>query len=196
MRAFAALALALLGSAHAAADDLSPPPERCPRGSVGTTEHAGQWCAATRCESDADCARDGLRRQGLDYVSDASRVCREASLCVVEEQYTLGGLHAAAPPTSTRRVARGECLDGRCPAGGECRAERRCVLASEASPAVAAAEPDRAGRAAPASAPREGPAASSGCAGAPPRRSQGVLLSSLVALAAWRRRPRGGVACA
>ncbi|MBX3275433.1 MAG: hypothetical protein KF729_34530 [Sandaracinaceae bacterium] len=193
MRAFAALALALFGSAHAAADDLSPPPERCPRGAVGTTEHAGEWCAATRCERDADCTGVGLRRQGLGYSTDGSRVCREAALCVVEEQYTLGGLHAAAPPTSTRRVARGECLDGRCPAGGECRAERRCVLASEASPAPAR-EPDRTAREAPAAAPREPPP--SGCASAASRRARGGLLVSIVALAAWRRRPRGGVACA
>ncbi|MCB9594999.1 MAG: hypothetical protein H6719_19940 [Sandaracinaceae bacterium] len=161
-RSLAAALLSLSLASPAAADDLAPPPEDCPRGSVGTTEHAGEWCTATRCASDDDCTPAGLRRQGVDqYHAAGAMVCREVALCVLEESYTLGGLWPDEPPTATRRIARGACVDGRCPAGGECGAERRCVLASEPAPAAPSAAPPPA---TPADPPAESDARGSGCA--------------------------------
>lgn len=136
-RAGALLSLLLLGPAVALADDLPGPPESCPPGSVGHSEHAGQWCAATTCTTDADCTVSGLRRQGAGYYASEGRAlsCREVALCVTEEEYSLGGNIAAdPPPTATRRVAHGECFDGACPAGGECARVRRCAPAAAPAP--------------------------------------------------------------
>lgn len=106
----------------ASADDLPPPPESCPPGSVGYSEHAGQWCVPTICAGEAECG--------------SGEVCREVALCVVEEEYALGGnIPQDPPPRRTRRVARGECIDGACPSGGECRRARRCAAGSDHAPA-------------------------------------------------------------
>ena len=110
-----AVALLSLGATPAVADEIPAPPASCPPGSVAHSEHAGQWCAATTCTSDADCTPE-------------APVCREVALCVVQEEYALGGnLPADPPPLRTRRVARGECAGGACPAGGECGRVRRCA---------------------------------------------------------------------
>ena len=162
----ALLLLGPMGASPAVADEISPPPPSCPPGSSPHSEHAGEWCAASTCTSDADCTEA------------ASPVCREVALCVVEEQYALGGNIAAdPPPTRTRRVAHGECVDGACPAGGVCGRVRRCA------PPLGA----------PGSAPGSGPASSAreegGCSV-----SRGSAAPWLLALAAlttlWGSRRR------
>lgn len=186
-------ALLLLAATPAAADDIGPPPEDCPRGSVGTSEHAGEWCAATTCTTDGDCTLQGLRAQGLDHVGAlAPMVCREAPLCVIEEEYQLGGLWPDEPPTRTRRIARGACVDGRCPAGGDCGATRRCVPREGPRATPAADQPSTAAD------PREA-ADEGGCAVGSPGASgpwAALALVALVTAAARRRRRPRRRACA
>ncbi len=168
------------------ADDLGPPPPSCPAGSIGHSEHAGEWCAATTCSTDADCSGDGLRRQGLEYHHGvAGLVCREVALCVVEEEYTLGGLHPDPPPSSTRRVARGPCVGDACPSGGSCRSARRCAPAAS-RPAASQPTPARAGDTGEAAAERD----DGGCEiGRAPVTPPWAFALALGALVAWRRHP-------
>lgn len=139
------VAALLILASRAAADDIGPPPETCPPGALGHSEHAGEWCVPTECATDADCTEAGLRRQGFHYPPDGPLTCREVALCVVEEQYTLGGLRPDPAPTATRRIARGACIDGVCPAGGECRAARRCIATEPPSAPVAQTDGDDGG---------------------------------------------------
>ncbi|MCA9611098.1 MAG: hypothetical protein KC619_36135, partial [Myxococcales bacterium] len=141
---------------------------------------AGEGCAATTCTTAADCSPRGLHAQGLDYVATDRSVCREVALCVLEEQYQLGGLWPEEPPTRTRRIGRGACVDGQCPAGGECETALRCVPAPEPTP----------------TAPPRAPAEEStpGCAVGPraaPTFAMLIALAAIVTAGARRtRRPR------
>lgn len=140
-----ALALLHAALAHPAhADVVQSPPDDCPAGSVGVTSHAGQWCAARPCTSDAECAPPPYDR------TSPRRICRELSLCVRSEQYTPGGWHQFRylqdPDLErpTRHVAVGPC-------GAGCEAPAACQTGRFCAPADAAPAPPS--RAAPSSAP-------------------------------------------
>lgn len=193
------VALLLLPSA-ASADRVMPPPDDCPAGSIGHSEHAGQWCVATTCESDGDCTRRA--RPGW-FDGDARYVCRQTALCVVTERYQLGH-RTPEPEFSERTVARGPCIEGRCPAGGECQTAGRCVpadeSASEPAPSEPATEAEEDTSAASASEAPAGSGGGEGAAASEPEASGGcavgrgegagaaAVLLGLLALAVWRTR--------
>lgn len=115
----------LLGEAPARADAIGAPPEDCPAGSVGQSSHSGEWCAATSCASDTDCANYG-------WSSDPPRhyVCRQTELCVRDETYTpsqrLAPVPGRPPPTATRTIGVGAC-GSECVAPATCTNTKRCV---------------------------------------------------------------------
>lgn len=176
----------LLGATTARADDLPPPPDRCPPGAVPTTQHAGQWCAVTTCETDADCEDRALERAigGFDARREVTRRCRPRALCVEEERYTPGGLYEEPPAPRTRRIARGPCVDDRCPRGGRCVRASRCVVAPAAGPAPAGPEGTSAESSA-ASTSDDG-----GCAVGAGRASPLAAWIAALGLLGARRRPR------
>ncbi len=164
----------------ALADRVPPPPSDCPRGSIGETSHAGPHCAPSTCAAPSECP--------AEYPA-----CVEVALCVESQTYTPGGIGSTGE-TATRDVARGPCVDGQCPGGGECRTARRCVEGEgerrepEAAPAEAPATE------APATEPAEAPDEDDGGGGCrvAPRRSSGVpvvgLALAAIGLATRRRR--------
>ncbi len=160
--------------ASALADRVPPAPTDCPRGSVGETSHSGPICAPSTCSGPSDC-------------SGATPSCVEVALCVERQTYTPGGIESDGT-TRQRDVARGPCVDGRCPGGGECQTARRCVELEgqrrEADDAVQSgerAEP-------PAATPDEpGDGGGGGCVAAPGAPAGGVLLLLGVAIALRKR---------
>ena len=184
------LALLTLLASGARADDIGPPPNDCPRGALGHSEHAGEWCAVTTCATDANCTGAGISEQISGYwPRDAPPlVCGEATgLCVIEETYELGGLRPT-PAQGQRRVARGPCVGGTCPAGGECRTARRCVPPDTPPVPVARASTDPAAPHPSESGARE----AGGCvAGAGARRGGGVWLVLGLGGLLLGRRPLG-----
>lgn len=188
----AAAALAVLWPQLAAADDLPGPPEECPPGSTPHTEHAGQWCAATTCQRDADCTATSQRaRHGVHLYGEERYVCREVSLCVRHETYELGG-NLPEPRSSERDVAVGACVEARCPAGGDCTTLRRCVLAEDAASLSRAGTPasDEGGGegSGPAAAGAEEEESSSGCAVA--RRASPLPAIAALGVLGWLLRRR------
>lgn len=162
--------------ATALADRVPPAPTDCPRGSVGETSHAGPICAPSTCRGPSDCSGD-------------TPACVEVALCVERQTYTPGGIGSDGT-TQQRDVARGPCVDGRCPGGGECQTARRCVefegQRREGGDAVRSGE-----RAEPAAAPERdvGDGAGGGCAAAPGAHGGGALALIGLALAlALRKR--------
>lgn len=125
--------LALSIPVPAAADVVATPPEDCPPGAYGHSEHAGTWCRPSTCRTDRDCTTEGLQRQRIYRADQSPRVCREVDLCVIDEEYVLGGLRPAdAPATGRRQVVRAACRDGQCNGGTQCLSERRCVTVARA----------------------------------------------------------------
>jgi len=105
--------LVLVAAPVAMADDVPPPPEDCPSGARGQSDHWGEVCGPFRCRDDDDCAGR--------YVPPG-RVCREASFCVEEKDYTSHRGHSG-----TYEVFQGACdASGAC-GTGECERARYCV---------------------------------------------------------------------
>lgn len=119
----------LLGTLSAHADAVPPPPEDCPAGAEGQTNHNGPYCTPTTC--------DGTCQEG--------RTCRSAGLCVTSEERPCGGMTTPGETcTYTHVEALATCDEqSDCTAGGECVIEDRCVASggcgcsTGASPAAA-----------------------------------------------------------
>lgn len=106
---------ALLLSMRAHADAISPPPEDCPSGSIGTASHVGQWCTPHLC-AEQPCG---------------DRTCETTGLCVLEEERDCGG-QTGSPCTFTYREAFGPCeLDTDC-TEGTCVTDDYCVEPAKA----------------------------------------------------------------
>lgn len=126
------MALLLLCPASGAADAVPPPPgaAACPAGSGGRSDHYGQYCAASICKSNKDCAK------GL--------ICQPYALCVQEVNYP-------SPRGNTYRLmAKGTCSEDKpCAAPANCKVAKRCVPSGkplsggseEASPSKGGHEP-------------------------------------------------------
>ena len=97
------------------ADVAMDPPEDCPDGSVGSSNHAAAWCTSWDCESDANCT------EGLE--------CSPSDLCIYTHEVPCGGMQkdTADKCTQTVHEALGPCAeDGTC-AQGVCKTAPRCV---------------------------------------------------------------------
>jgi MYXO-CTERM domain-containing protein len=92
---------------HVRTDAVGPPPEKCPPGAEGESDHVGEYCRASVCAADSDCP-DG-------------RMCREYPLCVGDYTYE------SSRGNTRRSVAHGECGAGQQCERGKCVAARRCV---------------------------------------------------------------------
>jgi hypothetical protein len=91
------------------ADDIEGPPEECPPGTQGDSDHAGPYCTPVRCASSSECA--------------AGFECAEISLCARNARVS-GGIDG----TSWDRVeVYGTCGGGAACSDGECTAIRACV---------------------------------------------------------------------
>lgn len=129
-------------SGTASADAVGPPPDDCPPGAQGVTGHAGQWCVAATCNTDADCTGgDSLR--ALMGRGGGATVCREVDLCLTTSTYHAGGRGAYvngpdAPPLT--RVIASACTPS-CDAPGVCSRAKRCAPAGAVAPPVPAAPP-------------------------------------------------------
>lgn len=159
----------------ALADRVPPPPSDCPRGSIGETSHAGPHCAPSTCAAPSECP--------AEYPA-----CVEVALCVESQTYTPGGIGSTGE-TATRDVARGPCVDGQCPGGGECRAARRCVAGQPERPEPEAAPTEA--ETAPAQTAATEEDDGGGCRVTPRRRGGASILGLALAatlLAARRRR--------
>ncbi|HEY8429548.1 MAG TPA: hypothetical protein VIL20_14285 [Sandaracinaceae bacterium] len=182
-----AIATVLAWATPVRADAVPPPPDDCPRGSVGRTGHAGTYCEESSCASDADC--------------EAGRVCRSVALCVREVQATFW-TYTERPARETFRIAIRECGTGpsACPPDAPARigwasggrdvtdatsdesyrvvGPARCTTAMRCVPASEPAQPPESTSTAPA--PRSAP--SSSCAAA--RRADPARAGFVLALAA------------
>jgi len=175
---------ALCTASIASADAVMPPRDDCAPGAIGGSSHAGQWCALTTCDADADCA--GYAQRAAMFGDPERRyVCRAVDLCVRTETYQLGGRRRVDDPngTGTREVA-SACTPS-CAAPGSCTHEKRCVRAAVAAPPRAPTPPPSTptstltqGTATPAAASSE--TSSDGCAISP----GGSVGSALVVLGA------------
>ncbi len=102
---------ALLLAPPVLADAIEPPPEDCPRGSEGTSSHAGDWCEPTECDGPDDC----------------ELACQpEIGLCITREEVSCGGM-AIEPCTTTREEAHGRCTTSADCEVGDCEIADRCV---------------------------------------------------------------------
>ena len=173
----------MLCARPAQADDVPPPPEDCPSGSRGDSDHYGTLCGPWPCRTDDNCT-------GGRY-APTGRACRATAFCVESVAYRS---HRGQGGTYER--FHGSCeSDGRC-AEGECRAGRYCVDPAEplAPAPPAATEETSGGEHAPASSDDEG----GDCATAPRAPSGAnpwwMLLPALLWLrrSDGRRRPRAG----
>jgi hypothetical protein len=86
----------------ALADDIEGPPEECPPGAQGDSDHAGPYCKPWRCTNDSECA------PGFD--------CVEAGLCATNARVS-GGIEGS----SWERIevhgicsGRAGCAEGQC----------------------------------------------------------------------------------
>jgi hypothetical protein len=98
----------------AAADAVSPPPDDCPPGSIGSSGHTrGPHCEPLPCDDDDDCDPElgdrGFLRRGT--------VCEEVGLCEIDEPSEDGEAYP---------VAISACDPGTCHLGA-CVVARRCV---------------------------------------------------------------------
>jgi hypothetical protein len=110
------LAALLLGAPSTAlADAISGPPEDCPRGSEGTSSHAGEWCRPTTCTDDAACREDHR--------------CQEAlGLCVGQEERWYGRWGGPEDQnTYMTDVVYGACSSDADCGQGSCVVARRCA---------------------------------------------------------------------
>ncbi len=91
----------------ASADAIEGPPA-CPPGARGESSHAGQWCVAAPCASDADCAGDGGS-------------CRPWRVCTRHAAIPPGGLGAfQTPPPPPREI---DLVVGSCETARACRGD-------------------------------------------------------------------------
>jgi len=112
------LVLALLAvAATARADEVMPPPDRCPSGCEGITSHSGPQCVRPTCHTDADC--------------DHGTHC--ALRCIQWSTYGAAGLIDGPPkpeppgPDTPYAIDHGPCGHGEtCPPGAQCADTARC----------------------------------------------------------------------
>lgn len=112
----------LLTLSLAFADALGPEPENCPNGSIGTSSHAGEWCAPADCSADDECTEGGC-------VADVG-------LCIVESEESCGGWNpdTGEECTFTKREVLDKCSTQDDCSEGTCEIADRC-----ATPGVAEA---------------------------------------------------------
>jgi len=103
-----AMMVLLLCPVPGAGDAVPPGAAGCPAGTTGDSDHYGQYCSASTCKSNKDCA-GGL-------------LCQLYALCVEEEKH----YH---PRGNTYRLrAKGSCSKAKpCAATASCRVAKRCV---------------------------------------------------------------------
>lgn len=106
----------------ARADAVSPPPDRCPSGSVAVDFcHGMPTCRAETCETDADCG--------------AGRSCRDARLCTVDSccsgRCCAGGC-GGEPTVYTHVFGACDASDGCRDFGATCTMQKVCVAGSNA----------------------------------------------------------------
>jgi MYXO-CTERM domain-containing protein len=104
------LGAGLLGSGEVRADALMPPPEDCPPGTYGDSNHGGPYCAAWHCGGDAGaCSNDAT--------------CEPRQLCIAERTgMTMIG-------TFTYLAVAGVCPSSGSCTEGTCQTLDVCVLA-------------------------------------------------------------------
>ena len=102
------LLLILLAAPLASADVVDGPPA-CPPGALGRSSHAGTWCEAAPCATDADCSEGGGS-------------CRAWRVCTRRASIPLGGhagLREPAPPPYQAELVVGRCDPARACRGDE-----------------------------------------------------------------------------
>ncbi|HJK95212.1 MAG TPA: hypothetical protein RMH85_23225 [Polyangiaceae bacterium LLY-WYZ-15_(1-7)] len=128
------LALALLAT-PASADVVQSPPDDCPSGAIGRTNHYGPHCAPDVC----DPAAEEACTTGSYPPRPAGRACREAAFCV-----TTRTVEHWRGNTTIRRFI-GPCgADGSC-AEGECERAHYCVDPDATGQATGASESEMTG---------------------------------------------------
>lgn len=108
------------GVGTARADAVSPPPDRCPEGSVAVEFcHGPPTCRVSTCETDADCG--------------AGMVCRDARLCTTEfccSGRCCGGGCGVEPTVYTHVFGPCDAAGGCSDFGAACTQEKVCVPGS------------------------------------------------------------------
>ncbi|MCA9619864.1 MAG: tetratricopeptide repeat protein, partial [Myxococcales bacterium] len=175
-----------LWALEARADAVPPPPDDCPAGAVGETDHGGPHCRPTTCEVAQDCEKQaGWRKR------DAAMSCRDGlGLCVVEKVKARGGWGSFE-----RDVAYGPCAsDADCRTeGARCLVAKRCVFgdAATSAPSAAPKTPPNAGTSAP-PVPTAGEPGRCGCELRPTSARGWIGWCLAVVVLGWRRRRRDG----
>jgi len=112
------LFVVLTVAATARADEVMPPPDRCPEGCEGVTSHSGPQCVRPVCRTDADC----------DHGTQCQRRCIQWST------YGAAGLIEGPPkpeppgPDTPYAIDHGSCGHGEtCPPGSQCAESARCA---------------------------------------------------------------------
>jgi hypothetical protein len=133
--------LSALALSFASADDIDGPPDDCPPGSVGDSDHGGSYCKPVQCADDSACA------PGFE--------CGDADLCAA-----LATVSGGRMGRSWQRIeVYGTCGGDRRCERGECDTVRVCIPRNSAPPVETPMQEPPAGT--PMETPAERPASSS-----------------------------------